>query len=139
MSADTELVLAANAAFYAAFEMLDAAAMERAWSDAHPVSCIHPSGTLIEGRDTVLESWRAIFRSTTSIHFVLENVRVFIAGDAAWVVLTESIDARHGEAQVSASTRATNVFTREASGWKLVHHHAEPPSSARRQRASPLN
>ncbi len=140
-SADLELVLAANASFYAAFEMLDHDAMSRAWSDAAPISCIHPSGTLLEGRDVVLSSWREIFRATTSIHFVLERVRAFVAGDTAWIVLTETIDARHGEGQVRASAQATNVFVREKDGWKLVHHHAEPASApaSRRPRTSTLN
>ncbi len=143
-SADLELVLAANASFYAAFEMLDHDAMGRAWSDSAAISCIHPSGTLLDGRDAVLSSWREIFRATTSIHFVLERVRAFVAGDTAWVVLTETIDARHGEGQVRAAAQATNVFVRETDGWKLVHHHAEPataPASRRRggRTESPLN
>jgi len=136
---DAELVLAANAAFYAAFEMLDADAMARAWSETMPVTCIHPNGALLEGRDAVMESWRTIFRSTSSIHFVLDDVRAFVAGDAAWVVLNEVIDARHGEAQISAAARATNVFTKDASGWKLVHHHAEPPVAAPKRATSVLN
>lgn len=140
-AADLELVLAANAAFYAAFEMLDFDAMARAWSDRAPITCVHPSGTLLEGREAVLASWRGIFRATSQIHFLLDAVRAFVAGDTAWVVLTETIDARHDEAEMRASTRATNVFVREDGAWKLVHHHAEPASApvARKPRSSPLN
>lgn len=126
-----EAVVAANASFYAAFEMLDTPAMARAWSETAPLSCIHPSGRLLEGRDAVLASWREIFRATTAIHFTLSRVRVFVAKDVAWVVLTEEIEARHDEAVVRASTQATNVFVREEGGWKIVHHHAEPASSSR--------
>jgi ketosteroid isomerase-like protein len=136
---DAEMVLAANAAFYAAFEMLDPGAMERAWSASAVVTCVHPGGELLEGREAVMASWRSIFRATTAIHFELVNVRAFVAGDAAWVVLTEVIDARHGDAVMRGATRATNVFARDAGGWKLVHHHAEPPTSAPQRRTSPLN
>ena len=134
-----EAVLAANAAFYAAFEMLDGAAMARAWSETSAASCIHPGGRLLEGRDAVLASWRDIFRSTTAIHFTLARVRVFVAKDVAWIVLTEQIEARHDEAVVRASAQATNVFVREPDGWKLVHHHAEPAHSSNARPASALN
>jgi ketosteroid isomerase-like protein len=130
-----DAVVAANASFYAAFEMLDGPAMARAWSETAPLSCIHPSGRLLEGREAVLASWREIFRATTAIHFTLGRVRVFVAKDVAWVVLTEEIEARHDESVVRAATQATNVFVHEAGGWKLVHHHAEPASSARPQAA----
>jgi ketosteroid isomerase-like protein len=136
---DREGVLAANAAFYAAFEMLDGDAMERAWSASGAVSCIHPGGELLDGRGPVMASWRSIFRGTRAIHFELVNVRAFIAGEAAWVVLTEIVESRQGDAVVRGAARATNVFAREDGAWKLVHHHAEPPTSVPERRASPLN
>jgi ketosteroid isomerase-like protein len=137
---DREAVLAANAAFYAAFEMLDYDAMKRAWATSPQVTCIHPGATPIAGRDAVLSSWREIFASTTSIHFTLADVRAYVAGDVAWVVLVEQIEARHDEAVVRASTRATNVFVREAGEYRLVHHHAEPASARRMPaRATALN
>jgi ketosteroid isomerase-like protein len=130
---DVERVLEANHAFYAAFEMLSMEAMSRVWSSDAPVSCIHPRGDLVEGRADVLASWKAIFESTRSIHFNLKRVRAFVAGDAAWVVLFEDIETHHGEATLRAQTQATNIFVREGTEWKLVHHHAEPATSRRVQ------
>jgi ketosteroid isomerase-like protein len=124
-------VLAANTAFYAAFEALDEHAMAKAWSEHAPVSCIHPRGSLLEGRDAVLASWRSIFRATEKIQFALQGVRAFVSGVTAWVVLIETIESRQGGRVVRAATQATNVFVREAGSWKIVHHHAEPASLER--------
>jgi ketosteroid isomerase-like protein len=119
-------VLAANRAFYDAFESLDPTALARVWSELRPITCIHPGWDVIEGRDAVIESWRRIARSTSEIKLTLDDVRAFVRGDTAWVVLVERIDALSGNERVAATAQATNVFLREAAGWKLVHHHAAP-------------
>lgn len=119
-------VLAANQAFYDAFESLDFNRMANIWSDAAPLSCVHPAWELIEGRAEVLASWRRLFASTTAIRFALRDVHVYVAGDTAWVVLIEQIETRHGDERVSANAQATNVFIQEAGGWRLVHHHSAP-------------
>ena len=131
-------VLAANQAFYDAFESLDYDRMARIWSGSAPLSCIHPAWELIEGRTEVLASWRRIFGSTTAIRFALRDIHVFIAGDTGWVVLIEQIETRHGEERVTGTTQATNVFVREADGWRLVHHHSAPirlPSEKTQERS----
>jgi ketosteroid isomerase-like protein len=133
-------VLAANRAFYDAFESLDATVLARVWSESSPVSCIHPGWDVIEGRDAVIESWRRIARSTSEIKLMLDDVRVFVRGETAWVVLVERIDAKSGDERVSATAQATNVFLRERGAWKLVHHHAAPVRLAEEpQRLSQLN
>ena len=126
---DSGAVLAANESFYAAFEKLDDDAMSLVWAGDAPVSCIHPRGDLIEGREGVLASLQNIFRSTDAIRFDLVRARAFVAGDTAWVVLFERIESRHGERTLRAETQATNVFVREGGAWKLVHHHAEPATA----------
>ncbi len=119
-------VLAANKAFYDAFEALDFDRMAAIWSEAAPLSCIHPAWELIEGRPEVMASFRRVFDSTSSISFALSDVHVYVAGDLGWVVVIEQIETSHGDERVAASTQATNVFAREAGGWRLVHHHAAP-------------
>lgn len=134
---DDESVVAANAAFYEAFEKLDCDAMVRAWAEDAPISCIHPRGDLVSGRDAVLASWRNIFRATDAIRFDLRRVRVFVSRDTAWVVLFERIETRHGERTLRAETQATNVFVRENGAWRMVHHHAEPASAQRTPKVPP--
>jgi ketosteroid isomerase-like protein len=137
--ADEDEVLAANRGFYEAFQKLDARAMANVWSEGHSVSCVHPSGPLLHGREAVLTSFREMFRSTSSMRFVLRGARAFVANDAAWVVLFEEIEARHDEAVVRATTQATNVFVRERGAWRMVHHHAEPAAANKTKPVSSLN
>ena len=126
MSTRQDEVLAANKAYYDAFEALDYTKMAAIWSESAPLSCVHPAWELIEGRAEVLASWRRIFGATSAIRFALHEVHCFVAGDTAWVVLVEQIETRHGDERVTANAQATNLFIREPSGWRLVHHHSAP-------------
>src|SRR5262249_50109904 len=90
-----EAILAANAGFYQAFEALDLERMGRVWSEAMPISCIHPGWALVSGRAAVLASWAGIFRGTEKIRFELREPEVFVAGQVAWVVLVEVLEAEH--------------------------------------------
>ncbi|MFX4593036.1 nuclear transport factor 2 family protein, partial [Acinetobacter baumannii] len=47
-------VIAANAAFYAAFTTGDFDGMEQMWADDEGISCIHPGWPAIIGRATVI-------------------------------------------------------------------------------------
>lgn len=117
MTVDERAVLAANAAFYRAFAERDVAAMDALWARSVPVACIHPGWQVLNGRDAVMASWRGILAGVPpAIRCSDEIPRV--AGTAAFVVCTESLDA--GELV------ATNVFVQEAGDWKLAHHHAGP-------------
>ena len=56
-------VIAANAAFYAAFSTGNFDEMERMWADDAAISCIHPGWPAIIGRATVIGSWRDILQN----------------------------------------------------------------------------
>jgi ketosteroid isomerase-like protein len=122
MAADT--VDDANASFYRAFEALDLRAMEDVWAHGDHVKCVHPGWPLLTGWAAVRGSWEAIFANTQEMRFTLTDVRVATAGELAWVTCTENIlsdtDGRVGV----TSILATNLFERDAGGWRLVHHHA---------------
>ena len=125
--AESDDVRAANLAFYKAFEAGDIEAMAAVWSSELPISCLHPGWEPLAGREVVLGSWVGIFRGTRSILFTLRNVQVFVAGDTAWVILVEEMDATQGDGDhLHAAAHATNVFAREPEGWRMVHHHAGP-------------
>ncbi len=119
MADDTSEVLAANAAFYAAFAHRDAAAMEDLWAREARVACLHPGWTPLVGREAVLQSWRGILLgggAPASIR--CEGAEAHVTGDAAWVICFEVIPG--------AALVATNVFVRESGRWRLVHHHSSP-------------
>jgi len=125
--------LAANQAFYDAFARGDLAGVETLWARAHPVTCIHPGWDVLTGRAAVLESWGAIFRGGDA-GIRASDARVTVSGDIACVVCHE------GAAGAPAMLVATNLFVREAGGWKMIHHHAGPLARRAAPRpAGPMN
>jgi ketosteroid isomerase-like protein len=119
---DAEQVLAANEAFYAAFNQKDVAAMERAWSHQEHITCIHPGWNLLRGRDEVLESWRAILANPDQARIVVGGAGVTIMGGAGLVLCRELVGGM--------PLAATNLFVQEGGTWKLLHHHSGPVSPA---------
>lgn len=130
---DTEALLFANEAFYRAFADRDIEAMADIWSRAHPVSCLHPGwGPLFE-RSEVMSSWAAILSSSESPDIRCQRPQARVCRDVGIVVCFERLH--------DALLVATNVFVREGSLWKMVHHQGglssvdAPPEEAPAERA----
>jgi ketosteroid isomerase-like protein len=124
MSEEQALVAEANAAFYRAFETLDAARMEEVWLHSDEVKCIHPGSELLSGWDDVMNSWRLIMSNTGRIRFELQDVAVVVNGGIGWVECLEQI--YDGETLVGLAL-ATNLFQQNDDGrWLTIHHHASP-------------
>ena len=122
VSSDHEAVLAANAAFYDAFERQDLTAMGEVWSDGDDVICVHPGWPRLTGRDRVMESWAAIFRGPQRLQFILTDEQVTLAGDSAWVALDENLL----DGPAAGVVAAINVFVRVGGAWRMVVHHGSP-------------
>ncbi|HET6316347.1 MAG TPA: nuclear transport factor 2 family protein [Chloroflexota bacterium] len=123
MSDDAEVV-EANARFYRAFEALDIAEMDRVWAHGAHVKCVHPGWSLLSGWEAVRESWETIFENTEEMRFTLSDVSALVDGDVAWVTCTENILSEVAGRVTVTAILATNLFERDAAGWRLVHHHA---------------
>jgi ketosteroid isomerase-like protein len=119
---DEQQVLAANAAFYAAFAARDADAMAALWARRAPVACIHPGWDVLRGRDAVLASWRSILGGPGSPPISCADAVAHLLGDSAVVICREHIPA--------VELVATNVFVREDGEWRMVHHHASSVAGA---------
>ena len=115
---DTDAVLFANEAFYQAFVDRDLQAMEAMWSHEVPVSCIHPGWAPLFGRDEVMTSWAAIVSAPGAPDIRCRGARAQVYGETAFVVCFEQLG---GDFLI-----ATNVFVREGSVWRMVHHQAGP-------------
>lgn len=111
-------VLFANEAFYVAFTIRDIRSMDELWSRSLPVTCIHPGWQPLIGREAVMESWVGIFGNPGSPGVELREPRAFVYGDLAQVICYEVME--------EATLVASNLFVREGSEWKLVHHQASP-------------
>ncbi|MGZ6825778.1 MAG: nuclear transport factor 2 family protein, partial [Mycobacteriales bacterium] len=116
----TASVEAANTALYTAFETGDVDLMEAVWDVEEPEAlvCVHPGWPMLRGRSAVLRSWSAVMAGTGYIQFLLTDVEVSVAGDAAIVTCTENVltSADVGE---NGPVAATNVFVRRRDGWRL--------------------
>lgn len=118
---DAALVLEANEAFYASFNKKDTEAMDAAWASREDCTCIHPGWNVLRGRQQVIDSWNAILGNPNQPRIVVGGAEVTLIGDTGVVICRELV--------AGAPLAATNVFVREAGGWKLVHHQSGPVSS----------
>lgn len=118
----TAAVLAANGAFYEAFELRDLRAMSQVWERSERVVCGHPGWPLLRGWREVARSFEQIFGTGEPLQFVLTDTAVEVVGDAAWVTLNENLLG----GGVQGTVAATNVFVHENTGWRMVVHHGSP-------------
>lgn len=119
---DTASVLAANAAFYEAFEGRDLDAMSDIWEHTDRAACVHPGWSVLHGWAAIAASWFALFDGPQRLQFIVTEERAQVHGDVAWVTCNENL-LDTGATQAVA---ATNVFVRGSGSWQLVHHHGSP-------------
>jgi len=112
-------VLAANRAFYAAFEALDMGAMSDVWEHSDRVACVHPGWGRLTGWGAISASFFALFQNGQHLQFILTNERVDVTGDTAWVSCDENILSE----QVGGTVAALNLFARDGRTWRMVVHH----------------
>ena len=123
-------VLAANRAFYDAFNARDVEAMAELWLRSDDVTCIHPHRNVTKGHADVQRTWRAILTNPQQpgIVFAAEDARV--VGDIGVVAGRELV--------AGVPIVATNIYQRTQSAdltdnadtpadtWLLIHHHGSP-------------
>ncbi|MBW4615899.1 MAG: nuclear transport factor 2 family protein [Desmonostoc vinosum HA7617-LM4] len=119
-------VVAANEAFYRAFERKDIEAMSAVWSQGTGSFCIHPGRDVLRGWKEIRHSWEQIFKITTYIEINTELIATEITDNIAYVVLRENVFQVVGGRRLEAQSMATNIFQFLGSKWYLVHHHGSP-------------
>jgi len=119
-------VLAANEAFYRAFEKKDIEAMSAVWSQGTGSLCIHPGRNVLRGWKEIRSSWEMIFKNTKYIEIEIDILVTEVRNNIAYVVLVENLLQVSGSRRVRAQSMATNIFELMAQKWYLVHHHGSP-------------
>lgn len=119
-------VLAANVAFYRAFEKKDISAMSGVWSQGTGSLCIHPGRNALRGWKAIRDSWEQIFKNTSYIEIETDIIATEVRDNIAYVVLVENLLQVSGGRRVQAQSMATNIFERMGSAWYLVDHHGSP-------------
>jgi SnoaL-like domain len=123
---DREAVIAANRAFYRAFESLDTEKMEAVWFKDPGIVCIHPGWPELAGWGPIMRSWERIFENVFEMKFELRVIDARVSADLGLVVVEESLTQRGYEGVVTAKVLSTNVFARAGTQWWMVLHHGSP-------------
>jgi hypothetical protein len=113
---EREAVLAANRAFYRAFNSRDGDAMEALWAPSGSMICLHPGQNPLLERAEIIASWRAILGHPGAPKVRCTDEWITGRPRLAIVVCREIL----AEAQLMA----TNTFTRLADGWYMIGHHS---------------
>ena len=127
MSSEDE-VRTASAQFYAALNSMmvgDAAPLAEVWSHGADVSTMHPIGGREAGWDEVRGSFEQVAGLASGGHAEIRDQTIQVAGDMAYEVGIEQGQATLAGEQIAIEHRVTNVYRREAGGWKIVHHHTD--------------
>lgn len=104
----------------------DPSAVLAVWSVADDVTYAGPFGGSTTGREAVAEAFTAQAAMHLAGRLEVSDVHIVETDDMGYTVCTEHgtdhvIDGK----PVNLTHRATNVFRREADGWRLVHHHTD--------------
>ena len=118
----------ASAQFYAGLNRMangEHGALADSWSHSADVTAMHPIGGRQVGWDAVRDSFDQVGEIASDGKVELKDQRIEVAGDMAYEVGIEQGQFKMAGHQVSFEHRVTNIYRREAGGWKLVHHHAD--------------
>ena len=116
---------AAEAAFYAAFEARNLDAMMAVWAHDDSIACIHPLAAPLDGRAAVAAGWRSMFEAAGQFRVQVELAHEIREAGQVIRIVREYLVIGH-ETEPRPPILATNVYRREADGWRMVLHHASP-------------
>ncbi|MEM6400636.1 MAG: nuclear transport factor 2 family protein [Cyanobacteria bacterium P01_D01_bin.116] len=119
-------ILAANEAFYRAFEKKDIEKMSEVWSQGTGSLCIHPGWNILRGWKQIHNYWVKIFDNTPYIEINRDIISIEIRENIAYIVLVENVMQVIKGSRMEAQSLATNVFELLSGKWYMVHHHASP-------------
>src|SRR5215210_3225694 len=119
----------ASEQFYAALNSMlngDTGPMMEVWSHGSDASAMHPSDRLPNGWEEVRAGWEQAAQAFSGGQVALDEMAMFaITEDAAYTLGTEHGQASVGDQTVGIDWRVTNIYRRDADGWKIVHHHTD--------------
>jgi ketosteroid isomerase-like protein len=114
--------------FYAALTRMlngDARALSDVWSHRSFVTAMHPLGGRQVGWAEVRKTWEQIAQRSSEGKVELKDQLIRLAGEVAYEVGVEHVEAKLGGQKFVAVIRVTNIYQREAGAWKITHHHTD--------------
>jgi len=121
-------VRAASNQFYAALTSMahgDAGLMAAIWSHGETVTTMHPRGGREIGWDQVRTSFEQVAQIASGGRVDLADRVIEIAGDTAYEIGVERGQITLAGEAITIDHRATNIYRRQADGWKIIHHHTD--------------
>ncbi|MEW6119776.1 MAG: nuclear transport factor 2 family protein [Pseudomonadota bacterium] len=116
---------AAEAAFYSAFESRSLDDMMRVWAHADHIACVHPLAAPLNGRGAVAAGWRSMFEAAGKFSVQVELAHEIREPEQVLHIVREYLTIG-SETEPRPPILATNLFRKEADGWRMVLHHASP-------------
>lgn len=118
----------ASKRFYEALQALlvgDIALMEKIWSHAEDVTYLGPQGGLLTGWQQVLDALKEQAAMKLKGSIEVQDEHFFQEGNIgisqAYEVGSNYIEGRVQNVRI----RATNIFRKENSDWKMISHHTD--------------
>ena len=124
MSRSYDSATAAEEAFYQAFRDLNKTRMQAVWVESPESYCIHPSGQLFRGWESIISSWTSIFQGAEkpNIQYMLINRSQH--AELAIHLVVERIGSGIAKTETGPLVFATNVYQLTSQGWRMLGHHA---------------
>jgi ketosteroid isomerase-like protein len=114
--------------FYAALNSMldgDTAPLAAIWSQSPSATTMHPIGGREVGWDAVRDSFAQVSGLAAGGQAHLDDRIIQVVGDLAYEVGVERGRAELAGEEIAMDQRVTNIYRREAEGWKIVHHHTD--------------
>ncbi|MEK7214994.1 MAG: nuclear transport factor 2 family protein [Chloroflexota bacterium] len=118
----------ASRRFYTALNRMangDATPLAEIWSHDAGVTTMHPIGGRETGWDQVRGVWEQVAHLASDGRIELNDQAIQASGDMAYELGTERGEFTLAGQQVKIEQRVTNIYRKEAGGWKIVHHHTD--------------
>ncbi len=129
MSVEDEVRRASDQYYVALGHLLngDAGPIIEAWSHSPDVTAMNPYG----GREVGWEQLRPVFEQVaqlcrgSQVTLGRRNSLIQVGGDLAYETAIEFGQGTIAGKPTSIEHRVTNIYRREAGGWKIVHRHTD--------------
>lgn len=118
----------ASEQFYAALNKMangDAGAMSETWVQSSDATALHPIGGRDDGWDAVRSAFEGVASLASGGTVHLTHQVIHAGADLAYEVGVEEGELVLAGERVPIEHRVTNVYRREGSDWKIVHHHTD--------------
>jgi ketosteroid isomerase-like protein len=102
------------------------------YSTRDDVAIANPFFPLTRGREQVVERLERSVQNFSDGEVGFQNVAKWVSGELACIVELEEWKAKVGgrEDVTPFTLRVTTLFRAEGGGWKVVHRHADPITTA---------